>query len=135
MADITKSANAGLTRGEFNHMQSRVAGVEIAAGDAVRLSSAGTWLLASTATQFASGTFGTIYSFAGLAPRSIPSGQSGEVYGQNSEWFYADSGLTIPGAVYPSATAGKLADSPTVANANPIGTVLTATTIKLDVGV
>jgi hypothetical protein len=135
MADITKSSDAGLTRGEFNHSQSRQAGAEIAAGDALRLDSNGLLQKASTATQFASGTFGTQYAFAGLAPRAIPSGTVGEVYGAGTEWFYADSGLTIPGAVYLSATAGKLANSPVNANDNPVGQVLTATNIKLDKGV
>lgn len=135
MANITKSSDAGVVNPEYLKPQTRKAGEEIAAGDAVYLDSNNRWLKAVRTVQFATGTYGTVMKFAGLAPKAIPSGTLGEVYGDGAEFFYADSGLTEGNAVYPSATAGALADSPAVANDNPVAMVISDTNIKLIRGV
>lgn len=137
MADITKSSDAGLEGNSGVQLtpQTRQAGAEIAAGDALYIDTNGRFLKAVTTQQFVSGTFGTQYKFAGLAPRAIPSGTYGEAYGRGAEFFYADSGLTIGGAVYVSNTAGKLANAAIAANDNPVGVCVTATNILLTAGV
>lgn len=135
MSDITKSSDAGLTHGEFRNAQTRQAGVEIAAGDALYIDTAGLLQKALRPTVFISGAYGVEVKFAGLAARAIPSGTAGEVYGRGTEWFYADSGLTIGAPVFPSATAGKLADAAVNAADLPIGMVVTATNIVLTKGV
>lgn len=135
MSDITKSSDARLSDGINQRPQTRQAGVEIAAGDALYIDTSGLLQKASTSNQFASGTYGTQYKFAGLSSKAIPSGTYGEVYGQDAEFFYADSGLTIGSAVYPSATAGKLANSAVNANDNPVAVVVSATNIVLIAGV
>jgi hypothetical protein len=137
MADITKSSDAGLegNAGSKENPQTRQAGVELAAGDAVYIDTNGRFVKAITTAQFASGTYGTIHKFAGLTARAIPSGTYGEIYGQGAEFFYADSGLTIGAAVYPSNTAGKLADAPVSANDNPVALIVSATNLVLIAGV
>jgi hypothetical protein len=136
MADITKSSDAGLegNSGVVVSPLSAQAGVELAAGDAVYLDTNGRFVKVVRTVQFASGTYGTQAKFIGLTARAIPSGTYGEAYGQGAEFFYADSGLTIGSAVYPSATAGKLADAAAVANDNPLGIVVSATNIRLIAG-
>lgn len=136
MALITKSSDAGLegNSGVQITPQTRQAGVEIAAGDALYIDSNGRFLKAVRTVQFATGTYGTQMKFAGLAARSIPSGTFGEAYGRGAEFFYADSGLTIGNAVFPSATAGGLDDAAAVANDNPVAVVVTATNIVLIAG-
>ena len=136
MSDLTKSSDAGLTRGEFLHPQSRQAGVEIAAGDAIRIDSNGLWQKAVTTTWQVTGSGGEV-AFDGLAVRTIPSGSFGEIYGRGSEHFYADSGLTIGTMLYVSNTAGKLADAQVAAalTDKPVAKVITATNIVLVRGV
>jgi hypothetical protein len=89
---------------------------------------AATWLVTGTTGQVA---------FDGLAPRAIPSGTFGEVYGDGAEFFYADSGLTIGTAIWVSNTAGKLADARVAAAGTdqPVGIVRTATNVQLVRGV
>jgi hypothetical protein len=135
MSDITKSADAGLALANGNP-QTRQASVEIAQGDALCLTTAGLWQKASTANLFITGSFGgRTYKFAGLAARNIPSGTFGEAYGHGSEFFYADSGLTIGAPVWLSATAGKLADAPVNADDQPVAMVVSATDIVLTEGI
>lgn len=137
MADITKSSDAG-QEGNANIAVAPLtakAGVELAAGDAVYLDSNGLLQKALRPTVFISGSFGLVVKFAGLVARSIPSGQSGEVYGRSAEFFYADSGLTIGSPVYPSATAGKLADAAVAAPDQPVAVCVSATNIRLIAGV
>lgn len=137
MALITKSSDAGIEGNSAVAVApiTAQAGVELAAGDAVYLDTNGRWLKAVRTTQFASGTYGTQMKFAGLTARAIPSGTYGEAYGRGAEFFYADSGLTIGSAVYPSATAGGLDNSAAVANDNPVALVVSATNIRLIAGV
>lgn len=135
MADITKSADARLSDGQHCRPQSAKAGVEIAAGDALYLDSNGLLQKCVRPTVFISGSYGVEVKFAGLAFKAIPSGTAGEVYGRGSEWFYADSGLVIGSAVFPSATAGKLADSAVNAADQPLAMVVSATNIILTKGV
>jgi hypothetical protein len=135
MADITKSASACAVDLLYKKPESRQAGAEIATGDAVYIDTNGRFLKAVTSQQLVSGTFGTIYKFDGLALKAIPSGTFGEIGGRGVEFHYADSGLTIGGSVYVSATAGKLADAPVAANDNPVAIVRSATTIELIRGV
>src|SRR5574341_241639 len=115
MANITKSSDAGVVNPEYLKPQTRKAGEEIAAGDAVYLDSNNRWLKAVRTVQFATGTYGTVMKFAGLAPKAIPSGTLGEVYGDGAEFFYADSAA--------------------VANDNPVAMVISDTNIKLIRGV
>lgn len=137
MADITKSSDAGIegNSGEKVTPQTRQAGVEIAAGDALYIDTNGRFLKAVSTVQFASGTYGVMHKFAGLAPRAIPSGTYGESYGEGAEFFYADSGLTIGSPVYVSNTAGKLADAPIAANDHPVAVAVSATNIRLIRGI
>lgn len=136
MSDLTKSASIGLANGIDQTPQSRQAGEEIAAGDAVRINSSGLFVKASSATWLVTGTGGQV-AFDGLAPRAIPSGTYGEIYGRGAEFFYADSGLTIGLALYVSNTAGKLADAQVAAAGTdqPVAVVRTATNISLIRGV
>ena len=134
MSDITKSSDAGLTLGNGNP-QSRQAGAEIAQGDALYIDSNGLLQKTSTAQVFITGTWGVEFKFAGLAPRNIPSGTFGEVFGRGSEFFYADSGLTIGSPVFVSATAGKLADAAVGSLHRPVAMVVSATNIVLLAGV
>lgn len=135
MSDITKSASAKLSDGQHVRPQSRVAGVEIAAGDSLYIDTNGLLQKAVRPTVFISGSFGLEVKFAGLAAKAIPSGTPGEVYGRGAEFFYADSGLTIGSPVYPSATAGKLADAAVAAPDQPWAVVVSATNIVLIKGV
>ena len=137
MSLITKSSDAGLegNSGEKLTPITAQAGVEIAAGDALYLDSNGRFLKAVRTVQFITGSFGTAMKFAGLAAVAIPSGTYGECYGRGSEWHYADSGLTGGNAVYPSATAGGLDNSPAAANDHPVAMVIDATNIRLIAGV
>jgi hypothetical protein len=135
MSDITKSSDAGLVRGEYLHPQSRKAGVEIAAGDALYIDTAGLFQKVVRPTVFITGAYGLEVKFDGLAVRSIPSGTVGEIYGAGAEIFYADSGLTIGAPVFPSATAGKLADAAVASADLPVAKVITATNILLIKGV
>lgn len=135
MADITKSSDAGLTRGEYLHPQTRQAGVELANGDAVYIDTSGLLQKASRPNVFISGAFGLEVKFDGVVVRNVPSGTFGEVYGRGAEIFYADSGLTIGSAVYPSATAGKLADAAVAAPDLPVAKVISATDILLIKGI
>lgn len=137
MALITKSLDAGLEGNagvQVTPITAR-AGVEIAAGDALYLDTNGLFQKAVRPTVFISGSFGVHTKFAGLAARAIPSGTVGEVYGRGSEFFYADSGLTIGSAVFPSATAGGLDDSAANAADQPVAMVVSATNIRLIAGV
>lgn len=136
MADLTKSSDAGVVNPEYLHPQTRQAGEEIAVGDAVRIDSNGRFVKASSATWLVTGTTGQV-AFDGLAPRAIPSGTFGEVYGDGAEFFYADSGLTIGTAIWVSNTAGKLADARVAAAGTdqPVGIVRTATNVQLVRGV
>lgn len=109
MADLTKSSDAGLVRGEFSHMQTRQAGVELAACDAVYIDTNGKLQKAGVAATY-TGATGTI-AFAGLTARAIPSGTYGEVYGRGAEFYYADSGIVVPSRIWGSATAGKIGDA------------------------
>lgn len=134
MSDLTKSSDAGLTRGEFLHPQTRQAGAELGACDAVYIDSNGLLQKASTAATY-TGLTGAI-AFAGLTARAIPSGSFGEVYGDGAEFFYADSGLTINSYLWGSATAGKIADAKVGSAADlPIAQVVSATNIILLRGV
>ena len=134
MSDLTKSSDAGLTRGEFLHPQTRQAGAEIAACDAVYIDSNGLFQKAGTAAVL-TGATGTV-AFAGLAPRAIVSGTYGEVYGDGAEFFYADSGLTINSYLWGSATAGKIESAKVGSAADlPIAMVVSATNIILLRGV
>lgn len=136
MADLTKSSDAGLVKGEYKIPFTRQAGVELAAEDAVFIDSNGKFQKAGTgAGVLISGAFGVDYKFDGLTVRSIPSGTFGEIYGAGSEHFYADSGLTIGAPIYPSNTAGKLANAPIAANDQPVAIVTSATNIRLIKGV
>ena len=137
MADITKSADAGL-EGNAGVQVAPItaqAGVEIAAGDALYLDANGRWAKALRPTVFISGSYGVQVKFAGLSARAIPSGTYGECYGRGAEFFYADSGLTIGSAVFPSATAGKLADAAVNAADLPVAMVVSATNIRLIAGI
>jgi hypothetical protein len=135
MALITKSADARLSDGMNCRPQTRQAGAELAAGDAVYIDTSGLLQKAVRTVQLISGSFGTQMKFAGLTSRAIPSGTYGEVYGEEAEFFYADSGLTIGSAVFPSATAGGLDNAPAIANDNPVAIVVSATNIVLKAGV
>jgi hypothetical protein len=135
MSDITKSSDVHLSDGQFCRPQTRQAGAEIAAGDACYIDSNGLLQKAVRPTVYISGSYGLEVKLAGLAARAIPSGTYGEVYGKGSEWFYADSALTIGSPVFPSATAGKLADAAAAAPDQPWGTVVSATNIVLTKGV
>lgn len=135
MSDLTKSSDAHLSDGQFVRPQTRQAGAEIAAGDAVYIDTNGLLQKCVRPTVFISGSFGLEVKFDGLAPRAIPSGTYGEVYGRESEFFYADSGLTIGAPVFPSATAGKLADSAVAAPDQPVAKAVSATNIVLIKGV
>lgn len=134
MADITKSADAGLTHGEFLHPQTRQAGVEIAAGDALYIDTNGKFQKAGVAAVY-TGATGTI-AFAGLAPHAIASGMFGEVYGKGAEFYYADSGIVVPSMIWGSATAGKLGDAKAGSAADlPIAEAVSATNIVLIRGI
>jgi hypothetical protein len=136
MADITKSSDAGIVNPEFLRPQTRQAVETIAAGDAVFINANGKLEKAGTTKGvIISGAFGVDYKFDGLAPREIVSGSYGEIYGAGSEWHYADSGLTIGRGVFPSATAGKLADAAVSSNDQPVGKAISATNVILSKGV
>lgn len=136
MADITKSADAGILNPEFiNPIQAQtIETLEV--GDAVYINADGKLQKASRPNVFISGSFGLHVKFAGLVARGAPSGTVGvSVYGRGSEWTYADSGLNEGTAVFPSATAGKLADAAVAAPDQPLAMVTTSTTIRLIAGV
>lgn len=137
MADITKSSNAGIEGNSALAVApiTAQAGVELGACDSVYLDSNGKLQKVVRTAQFVSGTYGTIAKFDGLTARAIPSGTYGEVYGRGSEFFYADSGLTIGSPIFPSATAGKLADAAVAANDNPVAKAVSATNIRLIEGI
>lgn len=135
MADITKSSDARLSDGQHCRPQSALAGAEIAAGDACYLDSNGYLQKVVRPTVFISGSYGLQVKFDGLAFKAIPSGTTGEIYGRGSEWFYADSALVIGSPVFPSATAGKLADAAVAAPDQPVAKAVSATNIILLVGV
>lgn len=136
MSDLTKGTVPAPVRVEFLHPQTRQAGVEIAAGDALYIDSGGKLQKAVTTQWFVTGSGGEV-AFDGLAARNIPSGTYGEIYGRGTEFFYANSGLTIGGAVWCSNTAGKLADAQVAAalTDKPVAKVISATNILLVRGV
>jgi hypothetical protein len=134
MSDLTKSSDAHLSDGMNQRPQSRQAGVELAAGDAVYIDSNGLLQKAGVAAVY-TGATGTV-AFAGLTARAIPSGTVGEVYGQGAEFFYADSALTINSYLWGSATAGKIGDAKVGSAADlPVAQVVSATNIILLRGV
>lgn len=135
MADITKSSSACAVDVLYKKPESRQAGVELGACDAVYIDTNGRLQKAVTTQQLISGSFGTQYKFDGLAMKAIPSGTYGEIAGRGVEFHYADSGLTIGGNVFVSNTAGKLADAAIATNDNPVAVVRSATTIELIRGV
>lgn len=139
MSDITKSSSAkpeGNAELTLTPISAKVGyDASAGAGDAVYLDSNGILQKALRPTVFVSGTYGVVVKFAGLLARNTPSGQVGEVYGQSSEWFYADSGLVIGSAVFPSATGGKLADAAVNAADQPVAMVVSATNIRLIAGI
>ena len=138
MSDLTKSSDAGLEGNSgFNKTpQTRQAGVEIAAGDACYIDSNGLFQKALSTNWMVTGSSGMI-AFDGLAPKAIPSGTYGEIYGAGAEFFYADSGLVIGTALWVSNTAGKLADARVAAATTdqPVAKVISATNIVLLRGV
>lgn len=136
MSDLTKSSDVGVTRAEYLHPQTRIAGAEIAVGDAVRIDSNGYWQKAVTTVWQVTGSGGEV-AFDGLAPKAIPSGTYGEIYGNGAEFFYADSGLVIGTMLYVSNTAGKIADAQVAAalTDKPVAKVVSATNIVLVRGV
>lgn len=138
MSDLTRSSDAGLegNSGITKNPQTRQAGVEIAAGEALYIDTNGLWQKAVSTHWMVTGSGGQI-AFDGLAARSIPSGTFGEAYGNGAEFFYADSGLVIGTALYVSNTAGKLADAQVAAalTDKPVAHVISATNIILDRGV
>lgn len=136
MADLTKSSDAGITNPEYLKAYTRQAGEEIAVCDAVRIDSNGRFVKASSATWLVTGAHGQV-AFDGIAPRAIPSGTYGEIYGNGAEFFYADSGLTIGTAIWVSNTAGKIADARVAAATTdqPVAVVRSATNVQLIRGV
>lgn len=134
MADLTKSSDAGLTRGEYLHPQTRQAGVELANGDAVYIDTNGFLQKAGVAATY-TGNTGTV-AFAGLVARNIPSGTFGEVYGRGAEFFYADSGIVVPSTIWASATAGKIGDAKVGSATDlPVAEAVSATNIVLTRGI
>jgi hypothetical protein len=135
MADITKSSDPGITNPEYQSPLTAQAGVELAACDAVYLDADGKLQKAVRPTVFISGSFGVHVKFAGLTARAIPSGTYGEVYGRGAEFYYADSGLNEGTPVFPSATAGNVADAAVAATDQPWAVVVSTTNIRLIDGV
>ncbi len=134
MSDITKSADAGATRVEYLHPQSRQAGVELANGDAVYIDTNGLLQKAGVAATYTGAT--GVVAFDGLTARNIPSGTFGEVYGRGAEFFYADSGIVVPSQIWASATAGKLGDAKVGSATDlPVAQAVSATNIVLIRGI
>jgi len=136
MSDLTKGSSVGIggQSGFKLTPLTRQAGVEIAAGDALYIDTAGLLQKAVSTVQLVTGTRAES-SFDGLAAVKIPSGTFGEIYGRGSAFAYAASGLVIGSGVYVSNTAGKLADAKVATNDSPVAIVRSATDIELIRGV
>lgn len=138
MTDITLATDAGVEGQSMLKAQaskSRQCGTTILAGQPCYIDSNGVLQLSvSTVNSPTTGTF-MRSAFDGVLASDAISGSYGTLWGRGSKVVIAASGLTVGNPVWISNTAGKWADAKVATNDEPVATVVSATSIRLERGV